>query len=318
MTDTDPAVATARVLPEEDWRARRAAHEARVDTLLADHRWRAERGIAHPVDDFLWQYYTYRPYQLRRWHPGHGIVLAGHVADPPARRDYRPVILPDGSTTGVTVDTAAVLARRLATVRRSRDLLAAVAARPGRFGCFGMHEWAMVHAADEHRHPLPLRLGQAATDRVVEELRAHCTHYDAFRFFTPSGRALNERELTRDHQLALEQPGCLHANMDLYRIAYKLSPLIGSGLVLDCFVLAREIRDLDMAASPYDVSACGLAPVRVETPAGRATYVAAQRDLQQRAEPLRRRLLAEVELVLACGAAEESPTILAGTAGSVL
>lgn len=281
------------VLPEDVWRPRMAAHEAHVDELLADHRHRAERGLAHPVDDFLWKYYTFRPADLRRWHPGQGVVLAGEVADVLARRDYRAV------PGGAAVDTAAVLARRGATVRRSRELLAAVAARPGRYGCFGMHEWAMVHGADDHRHPLPLRLGRDGTDRVVEQLGSHCTHYDAFRFFTATGRPLNARQLTRADQLVLEQPGCLHANMDLYRIAYKLSPLVDSALVVECFLLARDIRNLDMAASPYDVRAYGLEPVAVETAQGRAAYAAAQRAFQERAEPLRHRLLLAADDVLA-------------------
>lgn len=283
------------VLPEEEWRARRAAHEAYVDDLLADHRYRAERGIAHPVDDFLWQYYTFRPGQLRRWHPGHGVLLAGDVSDLLPRRDYRAV------SGGATVDTAAVLGQRRATIERSRDLLATVARRPGRFGCFGMHEWAMVHGGSERRHPLPLRLGQQGTDAVVEDLGSHCTHYDAYRFFTPTGRPLNDRPLTRADQFELDQPGCLHANMDLYRIAYKLSPLVDSALLLACFELARDIRDLDMAASPYDTSAYGLEPVRVETPAGRAAYVASQRRFQERAAPLRARLLDVARTVLATG-----------------
>lgn len=283
------------VLPEDVWRPRMAAHEAYVDDLLADHRHRAVRGLAHPVDDFLWKYYTFRPADLRRWHPGQGVVLAGEVADVLARRDYRAV------PGGATVDTAAVLARRGATVRRSRELLAAVAARPARYGCFGMHEWAMVHGADDHRHPLPLRLGQDGTDRVVEQLGSHCTHYDAFRFFTATGRPLNERQLTRADQLVLEQPGCLHANMDLYRIAYKLSPLVDSALVVECFLLARDIRYLDMAASPYDVRAYGLEPVAVETAQGRAAYAAAQRAFRERAEPLRHRLLLAADDVLAGG-----------------
>ncbi|SDB86934.1 hypothetical protein GA0111570_105274 [Raineyella antarctica] len=281
-----------RILPEAQWRERRATHEAYVDDLLADHRWRAERGITHPVDDFLWQYYTFRPAQLRRWHPGHGVVLAGDVSEVLAQRDYRAT---DG---GATVDTEAVLRQRRATLVRSRDLLVAVAQRPGRFGCFGMHEWAMVHGVREHRHPLPLRLGQQGTDRLVEHLGVHCSHFDAFRFFTPSGRPLNERQLTRADQLDLEQPGCLHANMDLYRIAYKLSPLVDSALVLACFELARDIRNLDMAASPYDVTGLGLDPVPVETPAGRATYVTAQRGFHDRAAPLRTRLQQAVDEVL--------------------
>ena len=39
-------------------------------------------------------------------------------------------------------------------------------------------------------------------------------------------------------------------------------------LVLDAFELARDIRWVDMQASPYDVSAYGVPPVAVAPPAG--------------------------------------------------
>ena len=89
----------------------------------------------------------------------------------------------------------------------------------------------------------------------------------------------------------MEQPGCLHANMDLYKWAYKLSPAIPSALTMDCFDLAREVRELDMRAAPYDLRTLGYEPVEIETPAGKATYVAAQRDFASRAQLLRRRLI---------------------------
>ena len=70
-----------------------------------------------------------------------------------------------------------------------RAMLQRTAARPGQFGCFGLHEWAMVYRTPEHRHAVPLRLGQAGTDAVVEQGELCCTHIDAFRFFTPEARA---------------------------------------------------------------------------------------------------------------------------------
>ena len=87
-----------------------------------------------------------------------------------------------------------------------------------------------------------------------------------------------------------QQPGCLHANMDLYKWAYKLTPIVPSGLVADAFELAREIRELDMRASPYDLSALGYSPVRIETADGKREYVAAQRAFAERAGALRDRL----------------------------
>jgi hypothetical protein len=85
--------------------------------------------------------------------------------------------------------------------------------------------------------------------------------------------------------------------MDLYKWAYKLSPLVPSELVADCFALARDVRALDMRASPYDLAELGYPPVRVETPEGRAEYAAAQRDFAERAAPLRLRLIDAIDAV---------------------
>src|SRR5699024_9883355 len=151
--------------------------------------------------------------------------------------------------------------------------------RPGRFNCFGLHEWAMVYRAQEVRHSqVPLRLGQEGTDEVVRSHPLRCTHFDAFRFFTDEAAPRNERRLDRASQMDLEQPGCLHANMDTYKLALKLGPAVPGELLLDTFELARDIRELDMRASPYDLREWGYQPVPIETAAGKATYVAAQRE----------------------------------------
>ena len=54
-----------------------------------------------------------------------------------------------------------------------------------------------------------------------------------------------------------EQPGCIHANMDLYRWAYTSMPWIGSDVLWACFALAVELRVLDMEAGPYDLRELG-------------------------------------------------------------
>jgi hypothetical protein len=80
--------------------------------------------------------------------------------------------------------------------------------------------------------------------------------------------------------------------MDLYKWAYKLAPATASELVADCFELAYEVRQVDMRASPYDLSALGIAPLRIETAAGKAEYLNAQQRFAQRgrcAEGLPRR-----------------------------
>ena len=284
---------TALVLTAAEWRERQRAHEQRIDESVGHHLSRRRAGVKHPVADFLFTYYSHRPAQLRRWHPGSGVVLedAGDFG-----RDYVAV---DG---GVTLDTAAVLARRGDSVRWIRDLLVATQSHPAQFGCFGLHEWAMVYRQpeDEIRHQgWPLRLGAAGTAAIVERNRIRCSHFDAYRFFTAPARPLNVLAPTRDTQVDLEQPGCLHANMDVYRWAYKLSPLVPSELVADCFDLAAEIRALDMRASPYDLAGLGFDPVPIETPEGRAEYVARQREFADRAAPLRARLTVECDRLLA-------------------
>jgi len=101
--------------------------------------------------------------------------------------------------------------------------------------------------------------------------------------------------LTREDQPAHEQPGCLHAAMDLYKYAFWFSPFVDSDLVADAFELAREMRTIDMRSSPYDVGRYGLEPIRVETPEGRAEFAALARGCSRRAEGLRDRLLHRLE-----------------------
>jgi hypothetical protein len=284
------AVDTA-VLSQEEWAARTAAHEARIDRWAAPHRERRRRGETHPVLDFLFTYYSETPGRLRRWHPGPGVALSA-PAPHAAWRWY----VADGATVRLDVDI--FVAERADTVRFVRRLLAATAARPAFSGCFGLHEWAMVYRDTGTRHPVPLRLGQQGTDDVVEAHPIRCSHFDAFRFFTAPAVARNRLQPTRETQVELEQPGCLHAGMDLYKWAYKLSPATPGELLADCFELAVDVRELDMRASPYDLRDHGYLPVAVETPEGKAEYVAAQRGFAERGAVLRARLIALCDVLV--------------------
>jgi len=268
------------VLAEATWRARAAAHEARVDSLVGEHLSRRKQGVKHPVHDFLFTYYSFRPAQLRRWSPGYGVTLSGGPAPIPL---------------------AEVVSRR-DLISGIHALLVATASRPANFGCFGMHEWAMVYRLDEAqtRHAAyPLRLGPRGTDEVVETHRIACSHFDAYRFFTAPARPLNTLSPAAHDRPAHEQPACLHAGMDLYKHAFRLSPFVPSELVVDCFELARDIRVLDMRAAPYDLTGLGYEPVRIETPEGKQEYAAAQRGFARRGAPLRQRLVEECERLLA-------------------
>ncbi|WP_435771210.1 3-methyladenine DNA glycosylase [Nocardioides sp. SYSU DS0651] len=269
------------VLAAADWRARADAHAARIDRYVAPHLARREAHRKHPVFDFLFTYYSHRPAQLRRWHPGYGVRLADAVEEYGSLKGYAT----EGPTTGVTGEHVASQRPLVESLHR---LLSATAARTPHFGCFGLHEWAMVYrlSEDETRHAdWPLRLGAAGTDAVVEDHRIACSHFDAYRFFTAPARPRNTLSPGRDDRPAFEQPACLHAGMDLYKHAFRLSPMISSDLVADCFELAWDIRVLDMRAAPYDLADLGFSAVRIETPEGKAEYVQAQREFAEGGGP---------------------------------
>ncbi len=279
-----------QVLERASWQARADNHAARVDAFLEPHLARRASTIKHPVHDFLFTYYSQRPAKLRRWHPGYGVRLA----DAPEYDGLKGYL--DGAVTASHVATQATVLRGLLNLMRATE------SRPAHTGCFGLHEWAMVYrqSHEEIRHnDWPLRLGSEGTDQVVESHQVKCSHFDAFRFFTEPARALNLLQPARDDRAAYEQPGCLHAGMDLYKHAFRLTPMICSDLVADCFELARDIRELDMRAAPYDLADLGFDPIRIETQDGKALYVREQRAFAERGAPLRRRLIEECERLLA-------------------
>jgi hypothetical protein len=287
------------VLEAADWTTRERLHHKRVDGFCEPHRRRARAGEAHPVWDFLFTYYSLRPRQLRIWHPGFGVALGGAAAEHYLGRSgyaRRPE--------GVAVTREHLLAR-VDTVRFIARLLRATASRSPRLNCFGLHEWAMVYRSSTPRHAqVPLRLGVAGADAVVESMPLRCSHFDAYRFFTEPATRRNAEVLTRDSQVAAEQPACIHANMDLYKWAFKLGPLVESELVMDCLELAADARALDMRASPYDLRDYGFEPIAVETPVGRAEYVRAQQSVAERAAPLRANLADRCALLLTTAAGE--------------
>ncbi|MDH2414136.1 3-methyladenine DNA glycosylase [Nocardioides sp. CER19] len=310
------------VLSRDEWEARAASHRARLAPYVDPHLARRETGTKHPVHDFLFGYYSQRPAQLLRWHPGFGVGLAdaptysslkgyagvaGRVASA-SDLGGRVASASERIETRVETVSAEYLASQRVLLETLLRLLRATASRPANLGCFGMHEWAMVYRADTTRHPVPLRLGSTATDTVVESHRIACSHFDAYRFFTPDAVPLNALSPEADDRPDFEQPGCLHGGMDLYKHAFRLSPLVPSDLVADAFELAWDIRILDMRAAPYDMTGVRLdpsgdpwTPVPVETAEGKREYAELQRSFADRAAPIRQRLIEECERLLSGG-----------------
>lgn len=106
---------------------------------------------------------------------------------------------------------------------------------------------------------------------------------------------MNLHSLTLTGMTEFEQPGCLHSNMDIYRWAGKLYPWIASSILADAFLLALRIREVDMRASPYDMSKYNLAPIRIETTEGKLEYQSFQKAFFEEGVVLREKLIAAVE-----------------------
>ena len=287
------------LVPESEWTARAAAHRARAERHTLAARKRRDHGVPHPVEDFLFQYYPYPLTLLESWHPGLGVMLeVSEMNDSPALTSFteRCYSRRDGR---IFADPEKLVTKERERLKWIVDLLAATADRPPNFACHGLHEWAMVYRGKEVRHEktTPLRLPQEEIDALVESRAICCSHHDAFRFFAAEARPMNRLQPDLNSRISLEQPGCVHANMDLYKWAAKSMPWIDSRLLLDCFELALRLRDLDMRASPYDLRAWGRDPIRIETAEGRRIYEIEQKQLAADAVPLRARLIAALTAI---------------------
>lgn len=296
---TGPSSASAmffsEILTEPVWTEMRKRHEERVDPLTQAQLDRASRGQKHPVYDFLFNYYSFRPSHLRRWHPGIGRVLLGSQAETYLQiKEYRKF------SEGICADADTLSQKRRTSVQWILTFLENCQKRRPQFKCFGLHEWAMVYRSPEIRHEdYPFRLDPAEVARLVETVPICCSHFDAFRFFTPAARPLNRLQPEKNLQTELDQTGCLHVNMDLYKWAYKLSPFTPSELLADAFLLAVQIREVDMRASPYDLASLGFPPICIETPEGRTEYEQLQRKFTAEGEPIREQLIQVCRQILA-------------------
>ena len=64
-----------RIIPESQWRASQRQHALDLQPVLEAQRGRRARAQNHPVVDFLFTYYSFRPGHLMQWSPGYGVVL---------------------------------------------------------------------------------------------------------------------------------------------------------------------------------------------------------------------------------------------------
>jgi hypothetical protein len=278
---------TIQILSPDVWHTLRDDHKAKVLPWITPRLERRSRHESHPVDDFLFEYYPISTNKLLNWHPGFGCDLTA------TKIEFEE--FPIGSYEFVDNKIqlrSEWLAKNQEAAISLIEFLAKSQERSIRSGCFGLHEWAMVLGTEDVRHEKwPLRLSQEQIRATIDEVGLRCTHFDAFRFFTPIAVPLNPLQLTPVDRNEVEQPGCLHANMDLYKYAQRFAPIVGSEIVRSAFALAKDIRSVDMQTAPYDLADLGVVPIPVETQSGRDEFAKLQIGFAQRAQILRTELI---------------------------
>lgn len=293
----------------------------------------------HPVYNFLHTYYRYSIEELKNYSPGMSVYLEDvaendlfskkNMKNSFRLHDRMVKLSVDGCYWDVQKDLMFDKPNSRygwINLTRTRDILQSTTTKTAFLGCFGLHEWAMLYSGknknyinqqkeentsdsdrantrERHQKFLPLRVNQKEIDFIVESGGLKCTHYDAWRFFHPDSQSWNIiNPLNRGNQIKHEQPGCVHTNMDLFKYAFNLYPLISSDLLLESIDVAVTARKIDMRASPYDVSQFNIGnPLCVETKQGREEYVIEQEKLSIMAAPVREKLLKSYnEVLLKC------------------
>ena len=193
------------ILEESVWKSLQTQHEEKVEALVGNYLIERSQHKKNPVMDFLFQYYAFRPSMLKRWSPGFGVKL--EFTDKNDLPDFDELIVQDNEA-WISLD--GFPEHRIRSTKWILEMLKSTQSRRPSFGCFGMHEWAMVYKAEKPRHDqVPLRMEPEELATFVESRPLLCTHFDAFRFFTKPAQPMNRFELSREKFADSEQPGSL-------------------------------------------------------------------------------------------------------------
>lgn len=305
---------TLSIIPYNDWMISAYLHRQKMDNGLLypqipnkDLITRSHSISENPIYNFLHYYYRYSSLELKLYSPGMNFALESLPSSSSILLIHKHMReIPNSNFIYLRPTSKLLQSKRygFAPISRYHDIIQNTLNRNPHYGCFGLHEWAMLYSnrrlpsfsdnSERHQSQLKLRVDQHTIDATVEASQLTCTHFDAWRFFDPAAQPMNHiHPLTRSGQIDNEQPGCIHATMDIFRYAYELYPYVSSDLLRACLSIALEARKIDMCASPYDVSAiegCGDA-ICIETLEGKMLYVQKQQELYEKSNPLRAELL---------------------------
>ncbi|MCH8568860.1 MAG: 3-methyladenine DNA glycosylase [Balneolales bacterium] len=296
IQDTYKDLSQENPLDFAEWQIRYEEHSSLIASLTNNYLKEKSHQKPDPVMDFMFTYYNYSPSKLTRWSPGYAVRLCDAASFRESHFTVKEFV-PDGKD--LLLSPEYMPARKLRLMEWTLHLMETVQQRQPHLNCCGMHEWAMVYDPADARHQtFPLRLKPAEIKKLIDSKPVSCTHFDAYRFFSESAKPKNAHSLSREEVIKYEQPGCLHANMDLYKWMYKLTPWIPGEMLADGFKLAWEARVLDMKAGPYDLKSIGYDPVCIETEEGRREYKKRQSMLWQKGLKLRARLISHIKNLL--------------------
>jgi len=285
----------------QEWTMRAKQHAELMNPVVDSFLKKRGLQIKDAVHDFLFTYYNFSTSKLKQWVPSIDDVL---VVNNTFRKEY--FWLSDhwyhlnGNLLSLKLES--IPKSSLQAAQFIANLCDNISNKTPRFNCFGLHEWAMVYKSSQEtiRHQgHRLRLSADELAHFVESQKICCSHYDAYRFFTKEARPLNTITPSLETRLDMEQAGCLHANMDLYKWATRLWPWIGSDFIAKTFFLTLRARELDMRASPYDLTDEGYTPICIETEEGRAEYKQEQQLIAEASVELRQLLSAFCKRLIA-------------------
>lgn len=283
------------IISPQEFTNRFNTHSQEVRAKISSYLAQREQGKRHPVLDFLFEYYQFRPSMLERYSAGFKTKIStSNSADLSTFLPHYPLYRNENEFW--IMDLNQFPHHRFDALVWLIGLLEKTQFREPQFSCLGMHEWAMVYKQETAaRYTIPFRLSIPEMQAFVESRPIRCSHYDAFRFFTPDAIPLNKIQPSLELREELEQPGCIHTNMDVYRWAFKFYPWVSSDLIWEAFNLAYEARFIDMRASPYNLQEFDVIPICIETKSGAEEYVFEQKRLSERAFPIREKLISELK-----------------------
>ena len=184
-------------LPRKTGCRAEAAHQARVRRYADPYLARRSAGSKHPVEDFLFTYYTQKPGQLMRWHPGAGVVLSG--PDAAERAGWKYYRTPDAGELAAAGLPAGHRRRhgrrRNASWPTAGSALEFAGHHPGRHGRAAgpvrlLRAARMGHGVPAGQVRAPARIPAAAARRRPAPTRWWRRTGSAARTLTPSGSTL--------------------------------------------------------------------------------------------------------------------------------